>query len=478
MLSITKQQLSKMKDTRVEAALKYATETKHLAVGSNILNTIPDVLKRLFPNQKAVIIADPNTYKAAGETVEKALKEANLLEHNSMIISDPNLYGEYKYVEQIRNFLKDKDSVAIAVGSGVINDLVKRASAELDRKYICVVTADSMDGYSAYGASITKEGSKITLSCPAPTALFADIEVIRKAPKLLTASGYGDLYAKIVGGADWILADAVRDPNNPKTGMEAIDPIAWDIVQNGLHETLSNPQGIYNCELKSFESLTHGLMLGGLAIQHMRSTRPGSGSDHQFSHLWDNEHHTFSGEMAKKYGLYPNKDEQAPSHGFKVAINTLCMIALYEKLFETPIEDIDIDAIVNNWKSLDEEIQSVKEMYKNSDILDFVIQQVTDKHVTKEELRQQMTQLKNNWKETKQKLQKQIVPYLESKERMKQVGAPTEPEEIGVSRQKLKETFFRAQKIRSRYTILDLAYRMGTLEKWVDDLFETGYLKA
>lgn len=466
-----------MKNKRIESALKYATETKYLVVGVNILDTIPNVVQELFPNQKAVIIADPNTYKAAGEQVEKILEKANLLGYKSLIINDPNLYGEYKYVEQIREFLKGKDAVAIAVGSGVINDLTKRASAELERSYICVVTADSMDGYSAYGASITKDGSKITLSCPAPRALFADIEVIRKAPKLLTASGYGDLYAKIVGGADWILADAISNPNNPKIGVEPIDPIAWDIVQNGLHETLSNPKGIYNGELKAFESLTHGLMLGGLAIQHMRSTRPGSGSDHQFSHLWDNEHHTFNGEMAKKYGLYPNKDEQAPSHGFKVGINTLCMIALYEKLFTTAVDQLDIDQTVNNWKSLDEEIAIVKEMYKDSDILDFVIQQVTDKHVSKEELRDQMTRLKNNWSDVKQKLEKQIIPYLESKERLKQVGAPNEPEEIGVSREKLKETFFRGQKIRSRYTILDLAYRMGTLEKWVDELFDTGHLK-
>ena len=54
-----------------------------------------------------------------------------------------------------------------------------------------VATAASMDGYTAYGASITKDGSKQTFDCPAPRAVVADIDVIRAAPPELTA---GDAY--------------------------------------------------------------------------------------------------------------------------------------------------------------------------------------------------------------------------------------------------------------------------------------------
>ncbi|WP_128331291.1 sn-glycerol-1-phosphate dehydrogenase [Apibacter sp. HY039] len=461
---------------KINSALAYATQTQSLVIGSDILPKIPEIIKQLFPEKKAVIIADPNTFKAAGSEIEQILEKNNLKGSQSYIITDPDLYAEYRFVDQIRDFLKKDDLIPIAVGSGVINDLVKRASFELEREYVCVATADSMDGYSAYGASITQNGSKVTFSCPAPKALFADIEIIRKAPSLLTASGYGDLFAKVAGGADWILADAISNPDHPKIGVEPIDEIAWGIVQNGLHEALSDPEGAKNGDRKAIESLTNGLMLGGLAIQYMKSTRPGSGADHQFSHLWDNEHHTFSGNMAQKFGLYPNKDTQAPSHGFKVGINTLCVIALYEKLLETPVENLNIDSLTEQWHSLDEEINRVKEMYENSDILDFVIQQVTDKHVTKEELKDQLIRLKNSWPTTKEKLKKQLIPYQESKIRLLKVGAPTECEEIGITRKKLKETFFRGQKIRSRYTILDLAYRIGLLEQWVDELFDSGYL--
>ncbi len=92
-----------------------------------------------------------------------------------------------------------------------------------------------MDGYTAYGASITYQGAKQTFSCPAPQAILADIEIIRQAPPLMTAAGYADLFAKVPAGADWILADAL--------GIEPIDEKAWSIVQDGLKDALADPKG-------------------------------------------------------------------------------------------------------------------------------------------------------------------------------------------------------------------------------------------
>ena len=65
-------------------------------------------------------------------------------------------------------------AIPVAVGSGTINDLTKLAAHQLGRPYIVVATAASMDGYTAYGASITHQGSKQTFDCPAPLAVIAD----------------------------------------------------------------------------------------------------------------------------------------------------------------------------------------------------------------------------------------------------------------------------------------------------------------
>ncbi|TWP28797.1 sn-glycerol-1-phosphate dehydrogenase [Apibacter muscae] len=471
-----------MSKESIASALKQATETKFLEIESGILNQVPKIFSEQFPGKKGIIIADPNTYRVAGEEIHEELKKAGLEGESPYILDDPNLYADYIFVEKIRDYLKDKDVTPIAVGSGVINDLVKRASSELKRKYMCVATAASMDGYSSAGASITNKGAKITHACEAPQVLVADIDIIAAAPPLMTASGYADLYAKVVSGADWLIAAELYDEKNPKKGIEPLTS-AWHTVQDGLAESLSDPEGAKNGNAKAIELLTEGLMLGGFAMQSMESwgagvSRPASGAEHQFSHLWDMEHHTFQGEMAKRFGLYPNQDEQAPSHGFKVGIGTLAITALYEVLLKTPIENLDIEAAVEKWPTLEDQLSEINEMFGGTEILPFAINQTTDKYVTKEELREQLTKIKNNWPSLKEKIQKQIIPFNETKRRLSAVGAPVEPEEIGITRDRLKKSFYRAHKIRSRYTILDFAYRAGYLDQWVDELFNSGVLKG
>ncbi len=93
-----------------------------------------------------------------------------------------------------------------------------------------------MDGYSAFGASITRNGSKQTFSCPAPVALIADLEVIETAPAGMNASGYADLLAKVNAGADWLVADAL--------GVERIDTTAWKMMHNRLRPWIDNPDGV------------------------------------------------------------------------------------------------------------------------------------------------------------------------------------------------------------------------------------------
>ena len=53
----------------------------------------------------------------------------------------------------------------------------KRACGELGRPYAVVGTAASMDGYTAFGASIAVDGYKQTLDCPAPSLAVADLDV-------------------------------------------------------------------------------------------------------------------------------------------------------------------------------------------------------------------------------------------------------------------------------------------------------------
>lgn len=437
---------------KVKAALEAATETKDLLIGKNILTEIPSLFSKYFPNKKAIIIADKITFEVAGRQVQKLLHENGIEQNDPFIYQSPKLYAEYSYVAELTDFLNKTDAIPIAVGSGTINDLTKLASFETNREYMCVATAASMDGYTAFGASITADGAKQTFNCPAPAVCIADIKIIRNAPQDMTASGYADLFAKITAGADWIIADRLE--------VEKIDKQAWNIVQDGLHESLSNPIGTKKGEPIAIEQLISGLMLGGFAMQWSKSSRPASGAEHQFSHLWNMEHHTNNGEQI--------------SHGFQVAIGTLAITALYEEVLKYPFDQIDIEKCCEKWPNeVALEIEA-RELFKDTDFPEIGVQETKAKYINKQELAQQLQILKGNWTSIKEEIQSQIVPFKESQERLQLVGAPYEPEQLSISRKYLKATFHRAQYIRRRFTILDLIVRTDTQEYFMDKIFGKG----
>jgi glycerol-1-phosphate dehydrogenase [NAD(P)+] len=50
-------------------------------------------------------------------------------------------------------------------------------------------------------------------------------------------------------------------------------------------------------------------------------------------------------------------------------------------------------------------------------------------------------------------------------------GAPTQPQQIGISRQRLRESYQQAYLIRRRFTVLDLAAQANVFEPCLDVIF-------
>lgn len=440
---------------KVEQALTRTTDTRDIYIGRGVVSRTGEMFKKLFPEKKAVIVADENTWRVAGAQVEQSLREAGVEQHAPHIFRDPELYAHWRYVEQLEEVLSATDAIAVAVGSGVINDLTKLVSHRCSRHYMCVGTAVSMDGYTAYGASITLDGNKQTFDCPAPYGFIFDPTIAAEAPKELAASGYADLIAKIPAGADWMISDAI--------GAEAIDPFSWDLVQNGLRESLSAPDAVFAGDVDMTEALGEGLIMSGFAMQAMQSSRPASGAEHQFSHCWDMENLCFEGKHV--------------SHGFKVGIGTLISTAAIELLLKEPLEELDIDRAVANWKPWDDVEQDILRIFAGKPgHTARAIKETRDKYVDSEGLRRQLTLLKDKWPQLREKIRRQIIPFEEVYADLKAVGAPYEPEMIGVTRERLRDTFGYIPYMRSRITSVDIIFRCGLMEKFTELLFGRGGL--
>ena len=443
--------------TLIEEALTKTTDTKACEIGPGATGAAAKMFCDLFPGTgKAVVVDDPRTRAVAGERVIALLKAAGVEVAEHIVNPDgSDFHATYAKVEEVRDALAAVDgAVPVAVGSGTINDLTKRASDELGRRYMVVGTAASMDGYTAANAAITKDGMKQTMNCKAPLGCIVDSTAAAAAPRDMTASGYADLIAKIPAGADWLIADAI--------GSEAIHPLAWKLVQGPLRDTLSNPDGCASGDEREVRKLCEGLVMSGFAMQAMDSSRPASGTEHQISHYWDMEDLSVGGHPV--------------SHGFKVGIGTLASTAALEFILEHDLSKMDVEKNVSAWWTSFDEVKATfpsvfpgRPAHVRRAELEYA-----KKFPSKEDLRRELTAIRDAWAELSAKMRDQLMPFAEVKECLRKAGAPTEPEEIGVTRARFRETFAGVPYMRARYFGADLAQRVGLMPALLDRLFGAG----
>ncbi len=440
-----------MSISNIRKALDKVTETRDIVLGNGVIKRAVSVYQNHFDGVPAILIADENTFSVCGEEIYQQLRAANLTSIDPIVFpGSPMLYASYDNVLLLEEKLRSTIGVPVVVGSGTLNDLTKLASHHLGREYMVICTAASMDGYTASGASISKDGFKQTFACPAPRVVLADLDVIMNAPYRMTASGYGDLIAKNVAGADWLVAEAM--------GFEPVEPIAWDMVQSPLQSSIENPALLCKKEPVVFQRFVEGLMLSGLTLQYYKGSRPASGAEHLMSHLWEMHEVT--------HGVY--------SHGLKVGLATIASAALYERVLARDFHQLDVEKTVKDYPSRDQLIQEIKRIHNNPQVIESTISQCMAKYPESDVLRQRLSGFKENWQAIKAKLQGHLIPAGKVRQMLADAGCITHPEQMEKSLVDLMTAYRQARLIRSRYTILDLAAETGCMEECLDELFSPG----
>lgn len=409
-------------------------ETRLFLLENDALNQLPEAIRSLWGNDaRPWLVADDNTWRAAGAEVAKILKAAGMESPDPFLFpGTPMLHADEGNVNLLLEQFPE-NVVPVAIGGGTVNDLVKRASGLRHVSYCCVPTAPSVDGYTSSGAALTASGLKQTLPCPAPLAVVADSGILRNAPPEMFAAGYADLMAKIPAGADWLAADTL--------GIEAIDPAVWELVQTPLRDNLSDPSDV--------RRVFTGLAATGYAMQLYRDSRPASGADHLVSHIWEMENLCCNGKPV--------------FHGFKVAIGTVTSTALYEALFSLSEQEArrlarpgldragreaEIDALlsVGTYGAATRTIALAK--FREGRAL-----------AERREL------IYRNWETLRERILHQLYPLEELTRRLTAAGCPVRPADIQLGREQFLHGIRTAQLIRKRYTVLDLVYELGLLEE-------------
>lgn len=289
-------------------------------ISNGALNKIPEILKDY---NKIYVVADKNTYKAAGEKVEEILKNAGKLSRVFVIdddlvlpneytigrillnIEDPNAKGNIMGYSPLPDFM-------LAVGSGTVNDSVRLVSYRMNIPYGVVATAPSMDGYVSAGTPFLHDGTKSTVQGTTPKYLIADLDILKDAPWDMMLAGIGDMFGKYTGMIDWEMA---RD----YTGEYYCEKIANDVIE-ATDKCLENGYNLKSRDSECIKNVMEGFLVTGLGMAYTGNSRPASGSEHIVAHSWE----LFDVEEGKNPNL----------HGLEVCEATLLIGMIYKLLYK------------------------------------------------------------------------------------------------------------------------------------------------
>ena len=294
-----------------DCKIPHCCDIEYVYIENGAIGRLPEICENY---KNILVIADENTFSAAGASVERELGEK--ISDKVIFSGKTVLIPDEKAIESVNKKIDGKDLI-IGIGSGVIQDLSKYISHFSGIPYMVVATAPSMDGYASDGAAMILNGMKETVKAGLPRAIIADTEILKNAPLEMIKAGYGDIVGKYSALCDWKLSEAVNG--------EYFCQYIYDTTYEMIEKTLKTAEGLLKRDEESVKTLTEALMVVGIMMSFAGSSRPASGSEHHLSHFFE------------IVGIINNEDYFP--HGIDVAYSTVITSKIREKLLNSEFPD-------------------------------------------------------------------------------------------------------------------------------------------
>ena len=246
---------------------------RQIVVGEKNIDRVGEFLKSLSKPKKVSIISGKNVKKIVGEKINDSLKKSRIT--GVWHLAASNQINTLKDTE--KKVRQDKSDLIIGLGGGRSVDVAKLCSFNLKIPFVSIPTSASHDGIASPFVSV--RGKKPhSLVATAPLGVFVDVDIIKRAPRKLIASGCGDLMAKITAVKDWELG---RDKMGEYYGRYSADLASMSA------KILVESASSFSKNGLDVRVIVEALISAGVASCIAGSSRPCSGAEHLFSHAVD-----------------------------------------------------------------------------------------------------------------------------------------------------------------------------------------------
>ena len=416
----------------------HSSSLERLEVGSGAINTVCDVVRN-YGAKRAFLLADKNTYAAAGEKVERLLTEGGIEVFSYVMMGETIEPDEYA-VGLVMEHFDPRAQIFITAGSGVLNDISKLVSRVAKIPYVIVATAPSMDGYASESSSMVRDGLKVSIPTRCPSVVIGDTDVLAAAPLDMLRSGLGDMLAKYVSIAEWRISNLIN-------GEYYCERVA-EYIRGALKACTDNAEGLLLRDKKSVEAVFMGLVACGRAMEYAGVSRPASGVEHYISHVLD--------MRGLEFG------EPISSHGEQCAIGTLMAARIYEKIKKmTPdvssarsfVEAFDKDAWFSELRSL---------LGKGAETM--IEAEARDGKYDLKKHEGRIRCISELWEKIVSIIEEEIPPSATVERLLLSLGIKTDLSDMGIDRGIIPRVLRATKDIRDKYVLSRLVWDLGLEE--------------
>ena len=246
---------------------------RKIVVGEKNIANIGNFLKSLKNTKKVSLISGSNVKKIVQKKIQKHFDLAKI--ENIWYLAKTNDTKSIRDIE--KKVSQNKSDLIIGIGGGRSVDIAKMIGFNLGLPFVSVPTSASHDGIASPFVSI-KGDKPHSLVTTAPLGVFVDVDIMKRAPKKLLASGCGDLIAKITAVRDWQLS---RDKTGEYYGRYSADLASMSA------KILMESSERFSKKGLNVREIVEALISAGVASCIAGSSRPCSGAEHLFSHAVD-----------------------------------------------------------------------------------------------------------------------------------------------------------------------------------------------
>ncbi|NMB45286.1 MAG: sn-glycerol-1-phosphate dehydrogenase [Firmicutes bacterium] len=440
---------------RCQCGHTHRVPIQKIRMGKDALGHLEEDIPEMHLSGKALIVADETTFGVAGQQVEVALQQARVdsdrvilrprhnLQPANWVLPDERSLGEVLLkVPEAPGFL-------VAVGSGTINDVTRFVAHKTGMPFVSVGTAASMDGYASTVAALLTGSFKKTVPAAHPLAIYVDPDILATAPLEMAAAGFGDLLGKSIALADWRLSHIING--------EYYCPTIAGIVEQVLATAIKDVAALSSGDPEALLRLTEGLILSGVAILMFGDSRPVSGAEHELAHFWEIQ------ALAHGRLFY---------HGDKVAIGTLLMTEMYDRVLSIKPETLDWEKIYRDRPPITSYMETLQQDFAGAWE---ALYSPNWKQTKLEELKRPTGNLlAANWDRIKEEVPQSLLKMDEIRGYLAALGLCQTPQELGIKREWLEASLRSGREMKPhRYTIMDLAAEMGCLDIVSNELLKS-----